>query len=339
MSNPALNAKLLPAIVTSAGPPPTAAQMLDALYTRLLSATTYRDGSARTPGVGSAVQNVTRYQNGGVTEAVYGDFATITGESVKWIFVGSATTPGTLPPFVAGDTTFIPECLYVGCVKTAGAFTTWNDAVSPFAGGLFGGYAKITIVATGAANPYTSALSTLDIWETQETLLVGGQMPPNNLNGGGKFVFGFTGALVEPFPATAGESDGRLYGVGTAPESTNPANTNTLGQFPNGNTVAPVGGRFVLYNVGLATMTVQIRESFVSNVSTVVLLTQAANGVAWVPLYMKNATNGVLRGIFRNLSFLRNVTAGDGTILPIYDGQTLVGTGLGIGTSLMVMRW
>lgn len=121
----------------------TVAGVLDALYTLGTSAT-YYDGSARTPGAGQA-GTWSRYQNGGVTEAVY--YTPVSDpHTVRHIFAGQASGGTKTPTMASPDTSATVTILY-GLNRSSGAFNAWDNA-SPFTSGSFTGYSRCCALGT-----------------------------------------------------------------------------------------------------------------------------------------------------------------------------------------------
>jgi hypothetical protein len=172
------------------------ADYLDACYTLGVKAT-YYDGSTRTPGAGSA-HTVSRYQSGGVTEAVYGQ-GTTDALSVRWILAGAA---GAKTPTMRSPDTWSTNTILAAFSKNSGAFNAWDNA-APFTSGQFFGYWKSH--STGSAG-------TVHMIEDEE---------------GVYFLFalsagGVGAAFIAPFidPYTTGtpnaETDGRIYCLATS---------------------------------------------------------------------------------------------------------------------------
>jgi hypothetical protein len=179
----------------------TVAAALDALYT-LGTAATYADGSARTPGSDSA-GTYSRYQNGGVTEAVYCTPATANALNQRLIWAGSASVGSAT---MAAPDTYLQNYILVSVNKNSGAFNAW-DAALPFTSGQFFGYWRLWNASAGVGNVY--------LWECQEAAHVAISRAAGTTN------HCTVGAFIDPGstdPADA-ESDGRLYGVATTGSS------------------------------------------------------------------------------------------------------------------------
>jgi hypothetical protein len=186
---------------------PTIENALNAIYT-LGQSTTYADGSSRTPGTGSAA-TWSRYQNVGVTEAVYATPATNTALAPRWIFAG--VDSGSPTPTMLTPETFSAGSLLMSINKGSGAFNAW-DAASPFTTGTFFGYWRCYDVSINRP--------TIFMYECQEALyLVIGR----NSGQAGHVCLG---AFIDPGSSNSrdSETDGRLYGIYTSGHTLTPAN-------------------------------------------------------------------------------------------------------------------
>lgn len=180
----------------------TIAALLDAIWAVVdPTVTTYSDGSARAfTGAGATGWTWTRYQNGGVTEALY---ATPPGGTMnqRVILAGRSAAPTPSPTMIAPDT-FLASSLLISHQLSAGAFTTWNGA-TPFTNGRFMGYTR----ATASAASFATLAAC--VYETQETIIV------EILTNGTGVQFALAGAIYDPetTAAASAETDGRRYGV------------------------------------------------------------------------------------------------------------------------------
>ena len=182
----------------------TIAALLDAIWAVVDPAvTTYSDGSARAfTGAGATGWTWTRYQNGGVTEALYATPANGT-MAQRVILAGRATAPTPSPTMISPDTfASAASQLLISHQMSAGAFTTWNSA-TPFTNARFMGYTR------AMTNTATFATAAACVYETQETIVV------EILTNGTGVQFALAGAIYDPetTAAAAGETDGRRYGV------------------------------------------------------------------------------------------------------------------------------
>ena len=182
----------------------TIAALLDAIWAVVdPTVTTYSDGSARLfTGAGATGWTWTRYQNAGVTEALYATPANGT-MAQRVILAGRATAPTPSPTMISPDTfASAPSQLLISHQLSAGSFTTWNSA-TPFTNARFMGYTRAMTNATG----FTTLAAC--VYETQETII--GEI----LTNGTGVQFALAGAIYDPetTAAAAGETDGRRYGV------------------------------------------------------------------------------------------------------------------------------
>lgn len=177
---------------------------LDAVYT-LGTKSTYYDGSVRTQGSGQA-GTYSRYQNNGVTEAVYATPAVDT-LNVRYIWAGSSSTPSPSPTMATPDAYTINHA-FASIAKNAGAFNAWNNA-QPFTSGQFFGYWKAGWTTSDGAG-------TLHMWECESAVYYISTVGNNTRHG-------CLGAWLKPGSTEAAdaESDGKLYGVMTSGSAAN----------------------------------------------------------------------------------------------------------------------
>ena len=184
------------------------AGVLDAIYT-MGTAVTYADGSARTPGAGSAWtwnKDNTTFATGATT-ACYATPPTTTAINQQIIVAGTSSVAGAVWKQLV-DARAI-NWLYAGTAKNTGAYTSWNNATTPFTVGDFTGFAfGGSTAALSIAQGYIVYMV-----ECQESVAVYIHCV-TTANFTGVFVMG---AFVDPLSTDAlnAESDGRLYGVST----------------------------------------------------------------------------------------------------------------------------
>lgn len=181
------------------------AGVLDAIFT-MGTATTYADGTARTPGSGSAwtwLRDQTTFGTGATT-ACYASPPTSTAINQRIIFAGSTAVGGAVWKQLYDARQ--ANTLYAGIAKNSGAYTSWNNATTPFTSGDFSGFAGSLGAVLGNTTSYI-----VYMMECQETVVVWAQSL-NNTSAGGAFI---VGAYCDPLSADAlnAESDGRLYGI------------------------------------------------------------------------------------------------------------------------------
>lgn len=210
MALPTLNWRMLqPVYVAATGSAITGgiAGILDAVYT-MGTSTTYADGTARTPGSGSAwTWNKDNTTFGtGATTACYASPPTTTAINQQIIVAGSTSVAGAVWKQMFDGRN--ANQMFAGVAKNSGAYTSWNNATTPFTVGDFTGFSA----GVGGSNLANTNTYIVYMLESQEAVVVWVASVNNvNLNCGA-FVLG---AYVDPLSANASnaESDGRLYGV------------------------------------------------------------------------------------------------------------------------------
>ncbi len=217
--SPLTHRKLAPVSATQ-----TVASVLDALYDSL-TATNWYDGAVRS--VGIKVKNVTKYQNSGRTEAVYGEFAGSDMTNVKFLFGGQdavnvgfpKTVPRRTPDDAAG--TITAGHIFCQIVRNAGVFTQW-DSSTPFTSGQAFNYWKCA-VGTNVTH--------VECYESQDTLWV----VFNGTASSTVYACGL-GALWDPdsTSGTTSELSGRRIGVITTGTNTMLARPSSQGGFLSG---------------------------------------------------------------------------------------------------------
>lgn len=223
--------------------------MLNAIWAAVQpSVTTYTDGTTRVFTSGGTGWTWSRYQNQGVTEAVYA--SPPSGSLAQRIIIAGATTTPTPSPTMIIDT-YLANRLHIGINKNSGSFASWNAAL-PFTSGQWSGYVQIATNAPLAPVAFS-------ILETEETVQIG------VLTGSAGAMYGAgAGALIDPDTGDAvdGESDGRIYGVWTCGSSTL---AGTMLNFATVNVLLGHGGsstnsHFLTFSPGTATMVATLRE-------------------------------------------------------------------------------
>jgi hypothetical protein len=190
--------------------------------------TVYPDGTARTPGTGSAWTWTLRV-NAGINEAVTGVPPT---NALGWTHIIAGTSA--ITPLAASlcppDTLAQNNAVLIGMNRnTTGAYTTWNSATPFTTAGTFTGYWHVT--------PDFASTNTILVWESQEACII---QYADGIGGMSMAVFG---AWIDPLEYVAGttcETDERLYAMSAsgfnAPTpstwlSTNNLSTGILGNF------------------------------------------------------------------------------------------------------------
>lgn len=269
--------------------------MLNAIWTAVQpSVTTYVDGTTRTFSGSGTGWTWTRYQNGGVTEAIYA--SPPTGSLAQRIIIAGATTTPTPSPTMLIDT-YLANRLHIGLVKNAGAFNAWN-AASPFTTGQFTGYVQL------ATNVPTAPI-TFTVYESEETV----QIAMGTASAGAIYGAG-AGALVDPDTGDAadGESDGRIYGLWTGGSSTLATMlTNATTNVFLGHGGSATNSHFVTFNPGLATTAATTRTNFHFSM-TVNSYTSRAGKYPTIPIYCVTTANWC--GRVREIRVMRPATSG-----------------------------
>jgi hypothetical protein len=193
MANPPLNWRYVGTITFVS----TINNALDAAYT-LGTAVTYADGSARTPGTGSAWTWAREVS--GVTVAAYGIPPT---NALGFNYIIGGTVGASAYTFLTPDSATLANCIVYGMNRSSGAFTTWTNA-NPFTNAGFSGYWRGTRAFTALA--YDSVA----MWESQEGCI----LQFGNAAAGSTSSIGL-GALFDPLSSAPlnAESDGRLYSI------------------------------------------------------------------------------------------------------------------------------
>lgn len=170
--------------------------LLDHIYTAITQANDYA-GVA----IPSAL-SVTKYQNAGTTEAIYGTFGAASALTPKFLIAGvnAARTP-LMSASTNGSHTWTANHLMAGLTKNAGAFATWDHATQPFTSGSPIGLSKFYDASVAAAKIHALV--------TAETLWVFIESATGTFFGCG------IGALLDPesTDSTDSESDERVYSV------------------------------------------------------------------------------------------------------------------------------
>lgn len=268
----------------------TIAALLDAIWAIVdPTVTTYSDGSARAfTGAGATGWTWTRYQNGGVTEALY---ATPPGGTMaqRVILAGRATAPTPSPTMVAPDS-FLASSLLISHQLSAGAFTTWNAAL-PFTNGRFMGYTR----ATASAASFATLAAC--VYETQETIIV------EILTNGTGVQFALAGAIYDPetTAAAAGETDGRRYGVVVCGGA---LVANFLGSLANGtmwvHSTSANNAHGYIWRPGVSIVDTVSRQWLTTGAQTIAQMTDLAGQFPGQPLFMAASSGwaGRIREMF-----------------------------------------
>lgn len=314
MSLPALNWRY---VGNQAFGTATVAACLDALFT-LGTRTTYADGSPRTPGVGSA-GTYSRYQNLGVTEAVYCTPPLVTALASRLIWAGYTGVSPVPAPTMASPDVAAADILFCSMNKNSGAFSAWN-AASPFTSGQFFGYWR--------AWPTSAGIGSVDLYESTESAWV----VIRNSTGAATYHMQ-NGALLDPESTAAldAESDGRLYGVSVTGSNlpANPAtftNYNAPSQNPMNHSSLSAQQHSAVFAPGAGTLlTCRVNLTHGQTGQSTTYLRTRSGRYARIPSPVVNssasAPNDNSLGTFRGVAFFSNAILGQRQV----DGGTIIG--------------
>ena len=223
MSLQALQWRRLPTRAIPVGASITSSYLLDTIYD-MLTGSSYYDGTARTAGVGSAWQQVTKFVTGSNTEAVYCFPPTKTIMSQSIIFsakntLGAVSTA--TPEVVTNEGAYATDLVFGACVKGAdsASFTQWTSTFPFGSGSVSTKYAqwfRLSLIGVG---------SKFTIYESREALagvIYNPSATSTNII--------LLGSIIDPEQSVTSvdaELDGRLYGVATSGVST--SGTYTVG--------------------------------------------------------------------------------------------------------------
>lgn len=183
--------------------------VLDGIYTAASLSSWVMPSGSRTQGVGVA-WSWARYQNSGVTEAVYAIKSQPGGFYLVVVFAGAKS--GTHSSVQMAQGAYANGQLLMGywCGTASPTYSAW-DAATPITGtGHWMGYHPHSSVGTGAS----SAFDRVALYESAEQILLDiGQ------SSGGSIARGVAGAIIEPNTVTTAgalvETNGRIYGQNT----------------------------------------------------------------------------------------------------------------------------
>lgn len=267
--------------------------ILDAVYTALTAANDYNGVAFPSPLTG-----VTKYQNGGVTEAVYGSFTT-SAKTYKFLIAGvnAARTP-----FMGGSHTWLANCIMSGGCISAGAFATWDHATQPFTSGGPTGLLRTLDTATTTCVKVYAVLTaeTLDVYyETNAGTILGSAF----------------GALIDP-ESTGGnsaESDGRVYGTMVGGSAGAMSSVQNLSTWASGSifryTASNGREHFIVHNVGLTTTRRATRNDQLA-ASTTTALASCDNEPLAFPSYVYDPVGGQCLGRLREICVVRDAKYG-----------------------------
>lgn len=284
----------------------------DALYD-LGTATTYADGSARTPGTGSA-WTWNREQSSGTTVAIYGE-PPVNALSFKYIIAG--TVGASSYTFLNPDNATTTNTPVFGMNRASGAYTTWTSA-TPFTNSGFSGYWR-------AARPFaTGQYDSVAMWESQEAIVVQYGASSTTMT-----AFMCMGAMVDPLSVAAAnaETDGRLYMMQSSGSVSNIntvwLNANTDGSMFGGGTTSPGQGHCGVFAPGTNVMIGGAgSQTHRFGAFTPTTAFTAINGdIVRMPLCLFNSTTSQFTGQLRQVYLTRDAAPR----LTYQNGSTVLG--------------
>jgi hypothetical protein len=223
MSLQALQWRRLPTRAIPFGATITSSYLLDTIHD-MLTGSSYYDGTARTAGVDSAWQQVTKFVTGSNTEAVYCFPPTKTIMSQSIIFSARSITGASssaVPQVITNEGAYATDLVFGTCVKgaDAAAFTQWTSLFPFGSGSVSAKYAqwfRLSLLSAG---------SRFTVYESREALAGVVYNPAVNSTN-----IILLGSIIDPEQSVTSvdaELDGRLYGVATSGVST--SGTYTVG--------------------------------------------------------------------------------------------------------------
>lgn len=293
MALAALHWRKLAHVVPAGSPLPTVAQLLDAIYTALTAAT-YYDGSSRTPGSGSA-WTFSRYQNMGVTEAVYGTPPEALASDLRVIFAGRN---GAATPTMNSPDTYVANYLLQSIAKGSSGFSAW-DVASPFTTGDFVGYHR-------AWNPAGGSLS-VQVYECEEAIAFQIERTDNLMTGA------WLGALLDPESANLSdaEANGRVYGMLHGGEGALSMSFTTISSsFPFGNSGSAGTTHTRMFRPGVATVDTLNGFLYGATAITATNMSLPSGKLIGIPLSYRNSSLDRWAGRLREIEWVRSALAG-----------------------------
>lgn len=284
----------------------------DALYD-LGTATTYADGSARTPGSGSA-WTWAREQSSGTTVAIYGA-PPVNALSFRYIIAG--TVGASTYTFLNPDNATQANTPVFGMNRSSGAYTTWTSA-TPFTNSGFSGYWR-------AARAFGTILyDSVAMWESQEAIVVQYGVAASSVT-----AVMCMGALVDPLSVASAnaETDGRLYMMQSTGSVSNVntvwAGVNSDGSIFGGGTTTAGQGHCGVFAPGSTTMIGGAgSQTHRFGAFTPTTAFTAINGdIVRLPLCLFNSTTSQFTGQLRQVYLTRDAAPR----LTYQNGATVLG--------------
>jgi hypothetical protein len=262
--------------------------LLDHIYTAITQANDYA-GVA----IPSAL-TVTKYQNAGTTEAIYGTFGAGSALTPKFLIAGvnAARTP-LMSSSTNGSHTWTANHLMAGLTKNAGAFASWDHASQPFTSGSPIGLSKFYDASVAAAKIHALV--------TAETLWVFVETATGTMFGA------WIGAILDPetTTSTSAESDGRLYSVGVTGTTSIATNAHNAGSGIFYHGASNNAAHFLTLKAGTSSCLRTSRLSSQSASTTTTLTNWDSEPVA-LPLYAYDTVGDRFLGRLREVCVVRD---------------------------------
>lgn len=289
-----LNWKLLPPQVVTVN---NVNPILDNFYTMGTSAT-YADGSARTPGSGSAWtwgRDTTNAFQTGATTALYGT-PPVDAIGHRVCMAASINAGATSKQFLD---TYAANIIMIGTAKNSGVYGNWTNATTPFTTGDFTGFVH---AGRGTA---AVTVSTVYMWESQECIAI--QM----VNSLGTVSEAWAGAFIDPLSSNAlnAESDGRLYGVMTTGSSVTAVLTRNTSTTSGGfwHTAGSTASHCGVFVPGSATVQTTFKGAVGTNNTVISSNFTSKNGdIPRLPIPMVYTLSPFFAGQLRQIYMTRN---------------------------------
>lgn len=266
----------------------TCAGLLDHIYTAITQANDYAAVAIPSP------LTVTKYQNAGTTEAIYGTFGAGSALTPKFLIAGvnAARTP-LMSSSTNGSHTWTANYLMAGLTKNAGAFATWDHATQPFTSGSPIGLCKFYDAGVAAAKIHALV--------TAETVWVFVESATGTFFGCG------IGALLDPetTSSTSAESDGRLYSVVVSGTTAIGATLHTLGSGFLYHAASNNSAHFLTIKAGTSSCLRTSRLSAQTAATTTTLINWDSEPVA-LPIYCYDTVGDRFIGRIREVTVVRD---------------------------------
>jgi hypothetical protein len=302
---------------------PGIAACLDAIHT-LGTATTYPDGSTRTPGSGSA-WTWTRQQIGGITEACFGAMPYTNAENIRFVVGGSATAR-TYTLLSPDTTSSLTNALLFAMNRGATTVTgNWYDANGAYGSGSSGFWR--------GGRPFTTiGFDKITMYENQEevTILL------SRASDGATGACGMWSLDPKDTAASAQESSGRRWMMWGTGSQANPSVTFLQDYFTTTSTgyithsTSNAYGHCGIFLIGSNTITAVSRTVGPLGASAFPIGWQTTGGkLPIVQDVVIGGANGAAAGVWRAAAYTRQAVG----LTTWVDGATVKGYYLGTSTT------